>query len=134
MATNVARAPLVSRHNSLLGLPPSKPSAGGIKRPRSPDLFNEGAFNAVSAAKRIRSQSLASGAASIGPALRDERRERRHEKLLKEEEFKEKYTKAFPKFNFYFDGNDSNNHVSRKSLQAKVVYLKGVSFHFSAGG
>lgn len=81
-----------------------------IKRPRSPD--NDAPVESV---KRR----------ALAPDARQQDKERRQlERQQKDAEFKEKYTRAFPTFSFYFDAE--NLDVDSTPLRAKVEHLGAV--------
>lgn len=86
-----------------------------LKRPRSPEPHNSTAIHELAPIKRHRTQS----------ALTKEnvdKAQRRAEREARENDFRLKYTKAFPSWTFYFDTTDAD----RESLAARVLQLNGV--------
>ncbi|KAF5386259.1 hypothetical protein D9615_002435 [Tricholomella constricta] len=101
MAT-LNRPPLTNRSHqfpSTVSPIKSQRTASGSKRPRSPEpSADPSAFHPTS--KRVKAAMDPSPA----PKARDRLRERKHvEREQQKAEFKEKYTRAFPSFTFYFD-------------------------------
>ena len=100
----------------------SRKSSGGaaVKRPRSPEpLAIQVTQDAV---KRQKSQSH--HAKDILELKEKEREKRRVEREAAKEEFRVKYSKAFPSWTFYFDTSDGE----RDALASRVVKLNGVRF------
>ncbi|KAG6862283.1 hypothetical protein C0995_015980 [Termitomyces sp. Mi166 len=99
MAT-LNRRPLTNRHAHQLPTiaPSTKPqrTVSGNKRPRSPEPLADSSVISQSS-KRVK-------AIDPPPLARDKARERKYmEREQQKAEFKEKYTRAFPSFTFYFD-------------------------------
>lgn len=86
-----------------------------LKRPRSPEPHNLAATHEIAQPKRHRTQS-ATTKENI------DKQQRRAEREARENEFRAKYTKAFPSWTFYFDTNDTE----RDSLAPRVLQLDGV--------
>lgn len=113
MAT-VSRYPLINRHQS--NQPKSNHLLLGSKRPHSPETTENGIQ------KRIRTAdtTVASG--------RDKRKEQKQlEREAKETNFRDKYTRAFPNWVFYFDTDNIGPEVEVLSLEQSVEQLGGVS-------
>lgn len=88
-----------------------------LKRPRSPDPIAT-YQNDIVTAKRHRTQS-ANGKENGG----GDKKLSKSEREARENEFKIKYTKAFPSWTFYFDTTDAE----RGDLATRVVQLNAVS-------
>lgn len=85
----------------------------------------------IAGKKRPRPEALVGGGGAVdrtGRASKRAKLEEREERARNEERFKEKYTKAFPAFKFYFDSLDSS---VRSSLASRVQQLGAVSSIFS---
>ncbi|KAG5340665.1 hypothetical protein C0989_000815 [Termitomyces sp. Mn162] len=100
MAT-LSRRPLMSRHAHQLPTiaTSTKPqrTVSGNKRPRSPEPLTDPSVLSQ-CTKRVKAVD------SLPLLARDKARERKHiEREQQKAEFKEKYTRAFPSFTFYFD-------------------------------
>lgn len=130
MATTNRRPPLAPRPLSLQipsVVSPLKRSASGVsKRARSPDLAGE------TNSKRVKG-SPPSPAKST--AREDERKERERKKMERDaqkEEFRIKYTRAFPSWVFYFDLDllDPDSASAKEYLEAKVRQLGGVCLQY----
>ncbi|KAG6813666.1 hypothetical protein H0H92_008903 [Tricholoma furcatifolium] len=134
MAT-LPRRPLSSRSHQLPTVAPVvKPQriVSGNKRSRSPDPYTETSTHSHNS-KRVKT-------ADPPTVLRDKTRERKErEREQQKAEFKEKYTKAFPGFVFYFDelsispeDQDSYEEAIER-LQGKIVKFldKSVSYIIS---
>lgn len=117
MAT-LNRRPLT--HRSLQHPPPFSPlksarAFSASKRPRSPDPSLDPSISQQSS-KRIK-------AIAPSPAIvRDKTRERKHtEREQQKAEFKDKYTRAFPTFTFYFEED-----VALDTYEDMIEQLGGV--------
>jgi regulatory subunit for Cdc7p protein kinase len=126
MAT-INRRPLAPRALSLqipLVVSPLKRTVSGAsKRARSPDPAGD------------MNSKRAKGPPSPGTlaAREDERKEKERRKTEREaqkEEFRIKYTRAFPSWVFYFDLDllDPDSASAREYLEAKVCQLGGVCY------
>lgn len=94
-------------------------SSAGNKRPRSPETTVDDTVQ-----KRCRPVALASAV----PKLRDRRKEQKlQDKEAKEAVFREKYTRAFPLWTFYFDSDNIAPDVDLTSLEVRIEQLGGVS-------
>lgn len=124
--TSVNRRPLVPRALSLqipTVLSPLKRTASGAsKRPRSPDPIAE------SNSKRVKGGPLSPGTLAAREDDRKEKERKRVERDAQKEEFRIKYTKAFPGWVFYFDLDllDPDSASVREYLESKVIQLGGV--------
>ncbi|KZT11084.1 uncharacterized protein LAESUDRAFT_741371 [Laetiporus sulphureus 93-53] len=126
MAT-IARTPLATRpypqHQSVL-LSPYQTVARKhitVKRPRSPEpTKDESAAHGVKRFKPV-------AAEPVMPTLTCEeaRRQKERRRAEREQEFRVKYRRAFPRFVFYFDldGADPEVAALMKDLEKKVVHL-----------
>jgi hypothetical protein len=137
MATINRRPPLAPRALSLqipsVVSPLRRSVSVASKRPRSPDPPGE------TTSKRAKN-----GLPSLGilAAHEDERKEKERKKTEREaqkEEFRIKYTRAFPSWVFYFDLDlvDPDSASAREYLEAKVSQLGGVcyaNYYFSFNG
>ena len=103
---------LLSPHGSNNARPPS-----GTKRARSPD-----GQDAQHSAKRVKD-------AQVSP----EKDARRAQREAQKEEFRVKYTKAFPGFNFYFDLDDQDPAL-RTRLEGGVAQLGATIDDFFSNG
>ncbi|KAI0066229.1 hypothetical protein BV25DRAFT_1821148 [Artomyces pyxidatus] len=126
MATTSRRPPLNRR---ALQQPPTplgrmtRSGSSGVKRPRSPDHFLDS--QSISA-KRARAATTVSP--SVTPAPQDEdpkaKDRRRAEREAQREEFKIKYSRAFPGFSFYihWDVADGDEEV-KENLIARIQQM-----------
>lgn len=123
--TTIHRRPLQPRAISLqipsVLSPLKRTGSGAYKRARSPDPSVE------TNSKRVK------GPVSPGTLLArdEERKERERRKLERDaqkEEFRVKYTRAFPSWVFYFDLDtlDPDSASAREYLEARVCQLGGV--------
>jgi hypothetical protein len=100
------------------------------KRPRSPDaLDSQQPLNA----KRPKPVSPSP---SIIPALQEEdpkyKERKRAEREAQREEFRAKYTRAFPKFSFYLHWDVSEGDPdARERLHTRINYMDAVRLYFS---
>ena len=101
------------------------------KRPRSPDaLDSQQSLNA----KRPKPVSPSP---SIIPALQEEdsksKERKRAEREAQKEEFRAKYTRAFPKFSFYLHWDISEGDPdARERLHGRITYMDAVRLYFSS--
>ena len=100
------------------------------KRPRSPDAFLDSQRSL--SAKRPKPVSPSP---SIIPALQEEepkiKERKRAEREAQREEFKAKYTRAFPKFSFYLHWDVSEGDPDAgERLQARINYMDSVRLCF----
>lgn len=115
------RQPLVTRRLSRPALISSKPISATSKRPHSPDVSPSRA-----PVKRARATTvLGAPKRVLDPAKEDAKRQQKEQQ---EAIFRERYTKAFPDWGFYFD---LDNIVpldvrSREDLEQKIEDLGGV--------
>lgn len=99
------------------------------KRPRSPDaLDSQQSLNS----KRPKPVPPSP---SVTPALQEEesrlKERKRVEREAQKEEFRVKYTRAFPKFSFYLHWDVSDGDPdARERLQARINHLDAVSFDY----
>jgi regulatory subunit for Cdc7p protein kinase len=99
------------------------------KRPRSPDaLDSQQSLNS----KRPKPVPPSP---SVTPALQEEESKlkdrKRAEREAQKEEFRVKYTRAFPKFSFYLHWDVSEGGPdARERLQARINHLDAVSFDY----
>ena len=118
---SVNRRPLVpvSRALSLL----ERTASGVSKRARSPDPAAE------SNPKRVKGGLPSPGTLAARDDDRKEKERKRVERDAQKEEFRIKYTKAFPGWVFYFDLDllDPDSAPVREYLESKVTQLGGVS-------
>jgi regulatory subunit for Cdc7p protein kinase len=96
------------------------------KRPRSPDAFLD--FQQSLSAKRPKPVSPSP---SIIPAVQEEdskfKERKRADREAQKEEFRVKYTRAFPKFSFYLHWDVSEGDPdARERLQARINYMDAV--------
>lgn len=126
---SVNRRPLVPVPRALsLQIPtvlsPLKRTASGVsKRARSPDPAAE------SNPKRVKGGLPSPGTLAARDDDRKEKERKRVERDAQKEEFRIKYTKAFPGWVFYFDLDllDPDSAPVREYLESKVTQLGGVS-------
>lgn len=95
----------------------TRTASGSIKRPRSPDQLGDANLPHLTS-KRARA-TLA-----VATTRDDDKTRKRAER---EQEFKDKYTRAFPSWNFYFDLNSiDTDSAARNVFEAKIKLLGGV--------
>lgn len=118
---SISRYPFATRlqpSQSLGPLDVAPRSVSGTKRPHSPEPTNE-------APKRHRASHNLSTAAAL--AQRERKQQDRQDKAQREAEFRDKYTRAFPAFIFYFDTESMQTELSLKAaLQSRVDQLGAV--------
>ncbi|RPD63918.1 hypothetical protein L227DRAFT_650888 [Lentinus tigrinus ALCF2SS1-6] len=133
-AATLPRNPLATRpqsHNAAMVSEPRRTAlrkaSAATKRPHSPEPTADRDDHSSKRAKTallapVVQQSPSLSVASRAEARKD--RERRKEKL--EEEFKTRYTRAFPGFVFYFDFDTGNPEVEaiRAHLEKRVLYMR----------
>ncbi|TFK44599.1 Dfp1/Him1, central region-domain-containing protein [Crucibulum laeve] len=123
--TTLQRRPLVNRPQTTTSVPAainsSRSVSASFKRPRSPDHVEPSAPRPIS--KRPRS----SVSSQVACATRDVGKERRHaEREQQNAEFKEKYTRAFPSWTFYFDSENIDTEDSTiYMLEKRIEHLGG---------
>lgn len=135
MTSTSRRPPLVPRALSLqipsIISPLKRTVSGASKRARSPD----GAGDLTS--KRAKGGPLSPNTLAIREEERKERERRKMEREAQKEEFRVKYTRAFPTWVFYFDLDllDPDSASAREYLEGKVTQLGGVRrvLHFLFG-
>lgn len=124
-----ARRPLSARQQELpfgfssQKLPGRLPAS--VKRPRSPEP-NTDVVPTQANPKRVKAVNVDSS--TLATPDSKERRDKEQRRLLREatkNEFRVKYTRAFPSFVFYFDLDqlDSQSSAFRSSLMARVTFL-----------
>ena len=86
-----------------------------LKRPRSPEPHSLSATQDIVQVKRHRTQSATT-------KENVDKQQRRAEREAREDEFRAKYTKAFPSWVFYFDTTDTE----RDALAPRILLLNGV--------
>lgn len=120
MAT-LNRRPLMNRHaHQIPTITPSiKRTLSGNKRARSPESLADSSV-LLQNSKRVKT-------VDAPPSLaRDKARERKHiEREQQKAEFKEKYTRAFPSFTFYFDELNISSE-EQDFLEESIEKLGGV--------
>ncbi|KAI5121958.1 hypothetical protein M0805_002029 [Coniferiporia weirii] len=113
----VFRQPLAPRAMPQLPMtiaPAASTKASVLKRPRSPELHNTATTHDLAVMKRHKTTS------AMTKENVDKERRRVEREALKEE-FRVKYTKAFPSWTFYFDTTDAE----RDLLVPRVLQLNG---------
>ena len=128
MSTISRRPPLAPRALSL-HIPPvvsplKKSVSSTSKRARSPDLPGD------TNSKRARGILPSPGTLTAREDERKEKERRKTEREAQKEEFRIKYTRAFPSWVFYFDLDllDPDSASAREYLEAKVSQLGGVGY------
>ena len=116
---------LMSAGSSLTRVP-TRSFSSTVKRPRSPDPLD---YQPSLGAKRPRpvpqSPSLTPAAQEDDPKLKERKRAERE---AQKEEFRVKYTRAFPKFSFYLHWDVSEGDPdARERLQARIHHMDSVS-------
>ena len=106
-----SRRPLTSR--TVPNSPGKTRVVSGSKRLRSPE-------------RGVHAQPIMKRARLVPVAARDLQKERKAEREQREAEFRDKYTRAFPTWKFYFD-TEKPLSVSQSSLKMRVVQLGAVS-------
>lgn len=134
MATTLNRRPLGTRQHfqQLIGNSPQKsrtPSAS-VKRPRSPEPAGDALVGQTNT-KRVRA-TLAEPTNTILPdEERKDKEQRRQAREASKNEFRVKYTRAFPSWVFYFDLDQLDPDVAtlRNSLASRVTQLGAVCLY-----
>ncbi|KAI0371142.1 hypothetical protein BV20DRAFT_965816 [Pilatotrama ljubarskyi] len=135
MATALIRNPLATRpqpHNTGMSISPCrttlKKASAAIKRPHSPEpapeLTDHSSKRAKTAPQPVVEQSP-TPAVSRADAKKERERRREKERIAREEEFRIKYTRAFPNWVFYFDIDTGNPEIAttRAHLEKRVTYM-----------
>ncbi|KIJ67678.1 hypothetical protein HYDPIDRAFT_37299 [Hydnomerulius pinastri MD-312] len=128
MATTLNRRPLSTRQHLLqpFGNSPqkSRTSSVSVKRPRSPEPAGD-VFTAPANPKRVRPTPPEPGPATAQDEERRDKEQRRQAREAAKNEFRIKYTRAFPSWAFYFDLDqlDPESEALRNSLVARVSHL-----------
>lgn len=104
--------------------------SSAAKRPRSPDAFLDSQRSL--SAKRPKPVSPSP---STIPAFQEEepkiKERKRAEREAQKEEFRVKYSRAFPKFSFYLHWDVSEGGPeARERLQARINYMDAVRLYF----
>ncbi|KAG6369671.1 Dfp1/Him1, central region-domain-containing protein [Boletus reticuloceps] len=122
MATALNRRPLGARQHlqQLFGNSPQKsrtPSAP-VKRPRSPEPVGD-------APKRVRATLGEPVTTTLPDEERKDKEQRRQAREVSKNEFRVKYTRAFPSWVFYFDLDQLDPDIAalRNSLVSRVTQL-----------
>lgn len=128
MATVFNRRPLGTRQHlqQLIGNSPQKsrtPSAA-VKRPRSPEPTGD-------APKRVRATLAEPITTTLPDEERKDKEQRRQAREATKNEFRVKYTRAFPSWVFYFDLDQLDPDIAalRNSLVSRVTQLGAVCLH-----
>lgn len=122
--TSVNRRPLAARALSLqipAVVSPLKRTISGVhKRARSPEAITE--------ARSKRAKMLSPHTVAVREEERKERDRKKIERDAQKEEFRIKYTRAFPSWVFYFDldNHDPDSGSAKEYLESKVCQLGGV--------
>lgn len=131
MATALNRRPLGTRQHlqQLIGNSPQKsrtPSAS-VKRPRSPEPAGDAPANQTNP-KRVRATPAEPSATTLPDEERKDKEQRRQAREASKNEFRVKYTRAFPSWVFYFDLDqlDPDTAALRSSLVSRVTQLGAV--------
>lgn len=126
MATALNRRPLGTRQHlqQVIGNSPQKsrtPSAS-VKRPRSPEPASQ------TNAKRVKATLAEPVATTLPDEERKDKEQRRQAREAAKNEFRVKYTRAFPSWVFYFDLDqlDPDTAALRNSLASRVTQLGAV--------
>lgn len=129
--TAVLRSPLTTRTLSLHFSPaptafsPNVQKPPSAKRARSPEPSAEGHAQSVKRAKAVEATN------STTAIVREEaRRKKEAEKRERELDWREKYTRAFPKWRFYLDLGESHA-TSRDEFEAQINELGAVCITFT---
>ncbi len=138
MATTLVRNPLAARtqpHNAGMSISPCrttlrKPSA--LKRPLSPEPAAEVADHSSKRARTAQAvvvEQSPTPAVSRAEAKKEKERRREKDRLAREEEFRIKYTRAFPSWVFYFDLDTGNPEIAatKAHLEKRLAYMGAVS-------
>ncbi|KAI0769319.1 Dfp1/Him1, central region-domain-containing protein [Trametes elegans] len=134
MATALLRNPLATRpqpHSTGMSISPCRTTlrkSAAIKRPLSPEPAAEPTDHS---SKRAKTSSQTVVQPSPTPAVsraelkKEKERRREKERMAREEEFKIKYSRAFPNWVFYFDLDTGNPEIATKRdhLEKRVAYM-----------
>ncbi|KAI0633400.1 Dfp1/Him1, central region-domain-containing protein [Trametes polyzona] len=135
MATALIRNPLATRpqpHNTDMSISPCRSTlrkGSALKRPLSPEPAPELADHISKRAKLAPQaavvQDSPTPAVSRAEAKKEKERKREKERQAREEEFRVKYTRAFPNWVFYFDLDTGNPEIAttRSHLEKRVAYM-----------
>jgi regulatory subunit for Cdc7p protein kinase len=128
MATAFNRRPLGTRQHlqQLIGNSPQKsrtPSTA-VKRPRSPEPTGD-------APKRVRATLAEPITTTLPDEERKDKEQRRQAREATKNEFRVKYTRAFPSWVFYFDLDQLDPDIAalRNSLVSRVTQLGAVCLY-----
>ncbi len=109
-------------------------ASGAIKRPLSPEPVADARDHSSKRVKttlvaQVVQESPTPSALSRAEARKENQRKKDKERLAREEEFKVKYSRAFPNWVFYFDFDTGNPEVAatRAHLEKRVTYMGAVS-------
>lgn len=134
MATPLNRRPLGTRQHlqQLIGNSPQKsrtPSAS-VKRARSPEPTGD-ALASQTSTKRVRATLAEPITTTLPDEERKDKEQRRQTREAVKNEFRVKYTRAFPSWVFYFDLDqlDPDTAALRSSLASRVTQLGAVCLY-----
>ncbi|KAG9316526.1 Dfp1/Him1, central region-domain-containing protein [Chiua virens] len=128
MATTLNRRPLGTRQHlqQLAGNSPSKPRtpSTSFKRPRSPEPTGD-VLAVPATSKRVKANLTESATTTLLDEERKDKEQRRQAREVAKNEFRIKYTRAFPSWVFYFDLDqlDPDAAALRSSLASRVIQL-----------
>lgn len=116
----LALRPLMPQVSPSPQLPTSLRKTSSVKRARSPDPYDSVSLSA----KRPKPDGSAQ-------TRDDAKREKERKRAEREREFRDKYSRAFPNFHFYFNGDMLADDAARlrDSLVAAVMAMGAVSSH-----
>jgi regulatory subunit for Cdc7p protein kinase len=103
--------------------------SSNLKRPRSPDYLQDPAsLKRQKAATVSRSPAPSVSQQTVTTTAKDEEAElRREQRRIDREQFRIKYTKAFPSWSFYFDSDVAEHEPGLKeALEERIEALGGV--------
>ncbi|KAI0829678.1 Dfp1/Him1, central region-domain-containing protein [Trametes gibbosa] len=134
MATTLVRNPLATRpqpHNTGMPISPCRTAlrkTSAFKRPLSPEPaveLTEHSSKRVKTAPQPVVLHSPTPSAARADAKKDRERRREKERLAREEEFRVKYSRAFPSWVFYFDLDTGNPEIAttRAHLEKRVAYM-----------
>lgn len=140
-AAPLPRNPLATRpqqHNTGMSISPCrtalKKTSAAIKRPLSPEPAETLTDHSSKRVKTTPSapmvqESPTPAAAARMEARKDKERRREKERVQREEEFRIKYSRAFPNWVFYFDLDSGNPETAliRNHLEKRVGFMGAVS-------
>ncbi|KAH9855201.1 Dfp1/Him1, central region-domain-containing protein [Lenzites betulinus] len=133
MATTLVRNPLAARpqpHNTGMSISPCRTTlrkTSAYKRPLSPEpaeLIDHSSKRAKTVPQLVVQESP-TPAASRPETKKEKERRREKERLAREEEFRVKYSRAFPSWVFYFDLDTGSPEIAtiRGHLEKRVAYM-----------